>query len=106
MEEESAITELAKELGVTVKEPGYSLNRQLLAHQINELIHSGFDKLIAILYRLDVSETKLKELLKDFPQEDAGLLIADLMIERQIQKIKSRGQFKRQDKNIDEAEKW
>ena len=42
---------------------------------------SKFSKLISILYRVDVSEPKLKSLLKENPNINAGLLIADLMIE-------------------------
>jgi len=57
---------------------------------INPLITNNFNKLISILYRLDINETKLMQLLHDNPAEDAGMIIADLIIERQLQKIKSR----------------
>jgi hypothetical protein len=53
-----------------------------------------------------VSEVKLKTLLKVQSQEDAGKIIAELVIERQLQKIKTREQFKQQDDNFDEEEKW
>lgn len=59
-----------------------------LASEINQLILTNFEKLVQLLYRIDVSETKLKALLKENPDKDAGLLIAVLMIERQLQKIK------------------
>jgi hypothetical protein len=78
---------------------------QVLAAEINRLIEEDFHKLVSILYRIDVSEPKLKQLLKDNPDKDAGLLIARMMIERQKQKIKTREEFK---KNIDEDddEEW
>jgi hypothetical protein len=38
--------------------------------------------------------------------ENAAGLIADLIIERQQQKIKSRQQFRQRDNDIDEDEKW
>jgi hypothetical protein len=78
----------------------------LLAVYINKLIETDFHKLISILYRLDVSEIKLRKLLEENTGSDAGLIIADLIIERQIQKIKSRQQFGRNDNMIDENEKW
>jgi hypothetical protein len=78
----------------------------LLAVYINKLIEADFHKLISILYRLDVSETKLRQLLEENTGSDAGVIIADLIIERQIQKIKSRQQFGRKDNTIDENEKW
>jgi hypothetical protein len=78
----------------------------LLAVHINKLIQTDFHKLISILYRLDVSETRLRQLLEENKDSDAGLIIADLIIERQIQKLKSRQQFRQRDNDIDENEKW
>jgi ribosome-associated translation inhibitor RaiA len=77
-----------------------------LAAHINQLIQNDFHKLISILYRLDVSEAKLKQLLEENTDSDAGIIIANLVIERQLQKIKSRRQFSKRDNNIDENEKW
>ena len=61
---------------------------QQLADYINQLILVNFERLVQLLYRIDVSEAKLKYLLKENPAEDAGRIIALLIIERQIQKIK------------------
>ena len=78
---------------------------ELLAEKINFLIVHDFNKLIQILYRADISEQKLKGMLAENKTEDAGKLIADLFIERQMQKIKSR-RDNRRDQNISEEEKW
>ena len=48
----------------------------------------------------------IKRLLKDHPGTDAGLIITELIIERQIEKNKSRREFTRRDKDIDEEDKW
>ncbi|MGZ8550758.1 MAG: hypothetical protein ACXWV2_08855 [Chitinophagaceae bacterium] len=88
---------------------GLSLNelREIIADYINPLIGNNFNKLISILYRLDINEPKLRKLLNDNPAEDAGIIIADLIIERQIQKIQSRESFHKKDETgIDENEKW
>ena len=77
-----------------------------LSQQVNYLIVNDFQKLVSILYRVDVSESKLKQLLKEENHGDAGKIIAELIIERQLQKIKTRQQFKQSNKNIDESEKW
>ena len=61
---------------------------QQLADYINQLILVNFERLVQLLYRIDVSEATLKYLLKENPAEDAGRIIALLIIERQIQKIK------------------
>ena len=71
-----------------------------------ENIGSSFEKLVSILYRLDVNEKKLKTLLEEKNTDDAGLLIADAIIERQLQKIISRKKFSDFNKDIPEEEKW
>jgi hypothetical protein len=81
------------------------IHRQLAAY-INELIKNDFDKLITYLYRIDVNEQKLKSLLQQNPDEDAGNIIAKLIIERQQQKIKTREQFKQKNNDFDAEEKW
>jgi hypothetical protein len=79
--------------------------KEKLSVYINELILSDFQKLVSILYRVDVSEIKLKTLLKENPGNDAGRIIAELIIERQLQKIKSREEYRR-DSTISDDEKW
>jgi len=83
----------------------FDLLKEQLSLHINSLIQLDFQKLVSILYRVDVSESKLKHLLKENPGYDAANIIADLIIERQLQKIKSR-QEHRNDENISEDEKW
>jgi hypothetical protein len=53
-----------------------------LESTINELIKNDFSRLVQILYRIDVSEAKLKNILSENPNEDAGKLIAQVIIER------------------------
>jgi len=83
----------------------FDLLKEQLSSHINFLIQSDFQKLVSILYRVDVSESKLKHLLKENTGYDAANIIADLIIERQLQKIKSR-QEHRNDENISDDEKW
>ena len=103
MNHEQALQEVSKELGLVVKDD--SVNLQILSDSINDLINNDFQKLVLILYRMDVNETKLKQLLNENPGTDAGIIIAGLMIERQEQKIRSRQAYK-PDENISDDEKW
>lgn len=80
--------------------------KQRLTSHINHLINHDFEKLVFYLYRIDVNESKMKYLLDQREGENAAELIADLIIERQLQKIKSRQQFRQRDNDIDENEKW
>ena len=97
--------QVAKELGLTLIENQSTWNRELLAGKINELLTTDFQKLITILYRVDVSEGKLKKLLQENPTADAGLIIADLMMERQLQKSKSKKETKINN-DIPDDESW
>ena len=76
-----------------------------LANHINFLIEKDFNKLLAILYRLDINETKLRQHILENREADAGKTIAGLIIERQLEKLKSRRQSK-SDADIAEDEKW
>ena len=106
MKDEQPLQELSKELGIIVNEKDPSFGKQLLAEKINELINNDFQKLVLILYRMDVSEIKLKQLLNENAGANAAVIIADLMIERQAEKIRSRQQFSKQDENISDEERW
>lgn len=76
-----------------------------LSNEINQLIVHDFTALVQILYRLDVSEAKLKMVLSENPKEDAGRLIAALIIERQKKREEVRKQFPTQE-NIPEEDRW
>jgi len=79
--------------------------KERLAAYINHLINQDFQQLVMLLYRIDVSENKLRGLLNDKPNEDAGKMIAELIIERQLQKIKIRQAFKSNERDSSE-ERW
>jgi nitrogenase subunit NifH len=106
MKEEQPLLEISKDLGIIMNEKDHSFSKQIIAEKINELINTDFQKLISILYRMDVSEAKLKQLLNENPGTNAAPIIADLMIERQAEKIRSRQQFSKRDENISDDEKW
>ena len=104
MKDEQVLEEVSKELELTVKY--HSITKQVLVDKINDLINTDFQKLVLILYRMDVSEKKLNQLLNENAGTNSALIIADLMIERQAEKIRSRQQFSKRDENISDDEKW
>ena len=85
--------------------PINELEQQLTDH-INHLINTDFEKLIYYLYRIDVNETKMKEMLQQQGGENAAQLIARLIIDRQLQKIKSRTEYKPGNTDDEGAERW
>ena len=106
MKDKQVLQEVSKELGIIVNENDHSFDKRILAEKIDQLINTDFQKLVLILYRMDVSETKLKQLLNENAGTNAALIITDLMIERQEQKMISRQQFRKKDENISDDEKW
>lgn len=77
-----------------------------VTHQINDWLNNDFNRLLSVLYRIDVSEEKLKQALKENPHIDAGKIILDLIVERLTEKEESRKRFRQRDNDIDEREKW
>lgn len=94
----------AKDLELT--ETKSAFDKQSLVDRVNDLLQHDFPKLVFLLYRIDIDENKLRGLLHQQAGEDAAMIITDLIIERQLQKIKSREQYRQHDDTIDEDEKW
>jgi hypothetical protein len=107
MKNAELINLLNNELSVQIEvQKSFNEIHALLSAYINTLIKDDFDKLITYLYRIDVNEQKLKSLLQQNPDEDAGNIIATLIIERQQQKTKTRQQFNKRSSDFDDEEKW
>lgn len=81
------------------------LSPEQLSVFINNLIEKDFSRLVQLLYRLDVSEDKLKTVLLENPTGDAGSMIAILIMERIAQQQTAKKMFTQQG-NIPENEKW
>src|SRR5687768_3518077 len=79
--------------------------KQALEQQVAWLIVHDFDRLLRLLYTVDVDERVLKHLLQQQPQPDAAAVITALLIERQLKKIETRHQFKPSPKPPEE-EAW
>jgi hypothetical protein len=68
--------------------------RIYLQQKIADLLENKYNTLINILYRIDVSENKLGELFGDRNRKDIPAVLADLIIERSLQKLKFRQSYK------------
>ena len=106
MTNENAAVEAARAMGLSIPTSTFAAARQLLINRINDLLNHDFAQLVSLLYRLDIYETKLRLLLQSHPGTDAAELIANLIIERQAQKIKTREEYRQKENDIDDAEKW
>ena len=81
------------------------LSKTQLIDAINWLIIHDFEKLVFILYRIDVSEAKIKTLLNKENTNFAAPVIADAIQERLVEKKASREKYK-QDSPASKKEKW
>ncbi|MFT3932051.1 MAG: hypothetical protein QM726_00430 [Chitinophagaceae bacterium] len=110
MEQQELISSINQEMNLQLApQLSFEAMRLQLQAVINELIQKNFDQLINLLYRIDVNERKLKYFLQENVGEDAAVIIADLIIERQLQKIKSRAEFNdwlQNDEEISDEERW
>jgi hypothetical protein len=80
--------------------------RVRLASFVKQWIESDFQRLVNLLYRVDVNENKLRSILNEKLGEGADMIIANLIIERQFEKIKTRKAQRNNDGTEHEEEKW
>lgn len=64
--------------------------KEWLAYEIQILLDHDFQKLLNMLYRIDVKEQKAKEALADL---NPSFKLAELIIEREMQKVASRKKY-------------
>jgi hypothetical protein len=99
------IEPILQRLDVESPSPDKNEIKQQLVNCINYLLTHDFARLVQTLYRVDVNEKKLKQLLQEQPDTDAALLIAEMLIQRQEEKTKTKGSFPHND-NIPEEDQW
>ena len=68
--------------------------KKFLTNKLAELLDTKYDTLINILYRIDIGEDKLSELFSGKNREYIPSALADIIIERSIQKVIFRQMYK------------
>ena len=106
MNEDPAIRRVEEQFGIIASGKHFEEKLLELSNRINDLLNNDFQKLISILYRMDINEKKLRALLNENKNTDAGLIIAKMMIEREAQKIKSRKESSPKKNDLSDEEKW
>jgi hypothetical protein len=92
---EKAISLICNHIGIENLNSSESLNFLKLVDHLEYLIKNDFNKLISILYRIDVSEEKAKKALAEKEEnESSGYILAKLLIEREKEKIKFREKYR------------
>ncbi len=100
---------ISKELYLEQDEIGlpehFDLLRERVVYVIGYLIDNDFEHLLNLLYIMDVDELKIRAVLNDPSILEPKYAIADIVIEREVQKVKTRIEYK-QNKNEDDLESW
>lgn len=68
--------------------------KKYLTEKMRDLLDKNYNLLINTLYRIDISEKKLSELFSSRNKELIPEKLADLIIERQIEKINFRKRYR------------
>ncbi len=69
--------------------------KKYLAEKITEMLDRNYEKLLNALYRIDVNEKKLHDLFSGKNREYIPEALADLIIERQMEKILWRKKYRK-----------
>jgi hypothetical protein len=84
---------------------GENAVRSRIENGIHNLLLYNFEGLVQLLYKIDISEQRLKNELSQNNSTDAAVLITGLIIERQKEKQASKQSFSR-NKDIPPDEAW
>ncbi|MFA7289768.1 MAG: hypothetical protein WC055_12905 [Melioribacteraceae bacterium] len=68
--------------------------KEQLINKIQEMLARNYDRFMNNLYRMDISEGKVIEVMNSKDKRLVPSLLADLIIERQMQRIKTRLLYK------------
>jgi hypothetical protein len=91
--------------GIEIKFSGNAENAynellyQIVPH-IARLIESNYKKLLDLLYRIDVNESKVSAIVSDSSVESLAEAISDLIIKRELQKIVIRKHYKSDNQDL------
>ncbi|KAB2846209.1 MAG: hypothetical protein F9K45_02340 [Melioribacteraceae bacterium] len=68
--------------------------KEHLSKKVAEMMEKDFDRFLNNMYRIDVSEIKVRTVLKESPFVTIPEKLAELIIERQLQRIKTQRLYK------------
>ena len=77
-----------------VEKMNYSEFLKNLTRIINYLLEKDFQRLLNGLYRIDVSEQKVNEVLNASAPDSIAKEVAQLILERELQKVETRLKYK------------
>lgn len=89
-------TLIAQAFELEIETENWEKIKELLVSELIKLMLHSPEKLWNILYRIDVSETKVKAVFTNAAAHDIAPELANLIMERMLQKAKSRLAYKKE----------
>jgi len=74
--------------------------KRALFTKILELLDGNLERLLSMLYRVDLSQKKLDEIFLQGTKDEIAMQIAEAVIERQLQKIRTRKFYKNHESGL------
>lgn len=91
---EETFSLINKDFSIDVKNNyTYENLKQFLVTHIKNLLANDFERLINILYRIDVDEKQFYDALNNADHSEVASQIADLVLKREMEKVKWRNSF-------------
>jgi hypothetical protein len=76
--------------------------RDLLGMRIRELLDKNLEKLVSIMYRIDLNQEKVDRIFENISKDEIAFQLAVLIIERQMEKVRTRSLYKNTEDQIEE----
>ncbi len=73
----------------------YDMLKKMIANRIRQMLASEYEALLNLLYRIDVPEDKVAQALSEHHPKEAPDVLAGMIIERQLQKVITRQQYRK-----------
>lgn len=67
---------------------------QLLTPTVKQMLDQSFDRLLNVLYRIDLPEKKVVEILEQSPPDEVANCLSRAIVDRQLEKISLRERFR------------
>ncbi|MEL6718971.1 MAG: hypothetical protein AAFP82_09670 [Bacteroidota bacterium] len=77
-----------------------------MSNYVAYLIESRLEYLMSTLYRMDISEALVSRAFSPLNPEPANISVARLIIDRQKQRVFTKGFYKQEELDIEEEMKW
>lgn len=90
-------------------EAAYKALLEKVTWVISYLIEKDFEKLLWLLYKVDVSEKKIKQTLDGLVDGDVAEILAKMVIEREVKKAETRLAYKNSKRSLEDdndPERW